>query len=282
MTTITFTTYMVKNKSREKKTKPETKHRACLCLSLGNIRINQASKKNILSLEFLMQKKILWKTKFATHVSDSFIHWFIESIKQNQVSKPRKTQDLFLLWIEIMFTLWHVGLFVCLFVYTKYTHTHTQASYCSNLDNKNKKITVFVVLEKHTRHFLYSSWYILYWKFLFFDSKKLFPNLLCPLDHNHRFFISYTTCCFSWMWMKKPPEEKKKAEKHWPCYTERLRIFIFIQKNYSTKILHFFRENKNYVNYYLIFFHLNSLNLFIHWINFPLSLFKDFIFFIAQ
>lgn len=74
------------------------------------------------------------------------------------------------------------------------------------------------------------------------------------------------------MWMKKPPEEKKKAEKHWPCYTERLRIFIFIQKNYSTKILHFFRENKNYVNYYLIFFHLNSLNLFIHWINFPLSL----------
>ena len=82
----------------------------------------------------------------------------------------------------------------------------------------------------------------------------------------------------------KNHQKRKKAEKHWPCYTERLRIFIFIQKNYSTKILHFFRENKNYVNYYLIFFHLNSLNLFIHWINFPLSLslFKDFIFFIAQ
>lgn len=229
---------MVKNKSREKKTKPETKHRACLCLSLGNIRINQASKKKYPVLGIFDAKKILWKAKFATHVSDSFIHWFIESIKQNQVSKPRKTQDLFLLWIEIMFSLWHVGLFVCL--YTLNTHTHTQASYCSNLDNKNKKITVFVVLEKHTRHFLYSSWYILYWKFLFFDSKKLFPNLLCPLDHNHRFFISYTTCCFSWMWMKKPPEEEKKSWKTLTLLHRETENFYFHSKKLFNQNFTFF------------------------------------------
>lgn len=70
----------------------------------------------------------------------------------------------------------------------------------------------------------------------------------------------------------KNHQKRKKSWKTLTLLHRETENFYFHSKKLFNQNFTFFRENKNYVNYYLIFFHLNSLNLFIHWINFPLSL----------